>query len=461
MQQQEETAMTRALQIETQILGILRRSRKAALALAPLLLATMAVAQLSQAQAQTQTETFTVLYTFSGLSDGKSPVGGLLEDSGGNFYGLTQQGGDPVCECGTIYEYTAAGNFSVFHIFIGAPSDGATPTGGLAYWQDYFYGATAAGGVANSGTVYTISDRDTGYDMLHSFSGADGTSPEGRVTLDVKTNIYGAAAYGGNLNCSNGLGGAPGCGTIYKVTLAGNLTVLHTFSGGADGATPYELDGLIRDSAGNLYGTTYAGGDPACQPQGVSLPQGCGTIFKLDTAGTNTVLYNFTGTPADGCATCADGIGPIGGLIKGQAGSYFGTTTLGGDVACNSAGLGCGTFFELSSTNAETLVHTFTGGSSPELLSIAYGVTVNGGTFGYGAVFKMNTAGIVTVLHNFTGGADGAFPQAGLLRDPAGNLYGTTSAGGNLSCSNTLPSGCGTLFKISTVSTKADDRANQ
>lgn len=413
------------------------------------------------AQTQVQGQNFTVLYTFSGGPDGKSPVGGLLRDSGGNFYGTTQQAGNPVCDCGTIYELTPSGTFSIFHIFTGAPSDGAIPTGGLAYWQDYFYGATASGGASNAGTVYTVSDRNTGYAMLHSFSPTEGTSPQGRVTMDASTNIYGGAAYGGDLNCSNGIADAPaGCGTIFKVSHAGSLTVLHTFTGGADGATPYELDGLIRDSAGTLYGTTYAGGDPSCQPDDASLPQGCGTVFKLDSADNKTILYTFAGTPADGCTTCADGIGPIGGLIK-QGSLYFGTTTRGGNSSCDSTGLGCGTFFELGATNTETILHSFTGSSNPEMLTNSFGVTVNGGTYGYGTVYKVNAAGVVSVLHNFTGGADGAFPQAGLVRDPAGNLFGTTSAGGNLSCSNTLPAGCGTIFEINISSGRAYEPVNQ
>src|SRR5215469_4800221 len=159
---------------------------------------------------------------------------------------------------------------------------------------------------------------------------------------------------------------------------APTFTVLYTFTGGTDGGGPQS--NLIMDAAGNLYGTTaFGGSSPNCS-------FGCGTVFKLDPSGNETVLHAFTGTPGDGAR-------PFGGLIMDAASNLYGTTQdFGG---CD---LGCG------------------------------------------IVFKLDPSGNETVLHTFTG-SDGANPSAGLIMDAAGNLYGTTPGGG-------ASGGCGTVFKI-------------
>ena len=149
--------------------------------------------------------------------------------------------------------------------------------------------------------------------------------------------------------------------------------MLYNFTGGADGGTP--LAGVIRDQAGNLYGTTYEGGHFA------------GVVYKLDPSGTETVLHTFT----EG----AGGGGPYAGVIGDSAGNLYGTTYYFG---------------------ASTLPQN-----------------------GWGVVYKLNAAGY-TVLYTFSGGADGSYPQAGLIRDSAGNLYGTTVYGGRAQA--------GTVFRI-------------
>ena len=159
---------------------------------------------------------------------------------------------------------------------------------------------------------------------------------------------------------------------------AQTFSVLHAFTGGADGILPRA--GLVRDAAGNLYGTTEGGG-----------ASGNGTVFELDTTGKGTVLHSFTGG--------VDGSAPFAGLVRDRNGNLYGTTEFGG--------------------------------ASSE-----------------GTVFKLDTTGKETVLHSFTGGADGAFPQAGLIRDDAGNLYGTAQFGGDLTCSSPFLGGCGTVFKL-------------
>ena len=221
--------------------------------------------------------------------------------------------------------------------------------------------------------------------MLYSFTGKkDGRSPKASLIRDSAGNLYGTAEFGGWFGgkCTDG------CGVVFKLDSSGTQTVLHRFGGGKNGAFP--VASLIRDAAGNLYGTTNAGGTHPCK-SGI----GCGTVFKVSKTCKHTVLYNFAGLP--------DGEGPTAALTRDAAGNLYGTTELGGDSGCVVSPLGCGTVFELAK-------------------------------------------GQDTVLYSFSGGADGAMPEAGLLRDPAGNFYGTTSSGGTAGCSKNL--GCGVVFKI-------------
>jgi uncharacterized repeat protein (TIGR03803 family) len=176
---------------------------------------------------------------------------------------------------------------------------------------------------------------------------------------------------------------------VFRLSPSGSETVLYSFTGGADGANPSA--GLVRDAAGNLYGTTFLGG-----VESGSCGGSCGVVFKLSPTGSETVLHSFTGG--------ADGANPSAGLIQDAAGNLYGTTFLGG-VESDSCGGSCGVVFKLSPTGSET------------------------------------------VLHSFTGGADGAGPYAGLIQDAAGNLYGTTSEGGANSVCPLSP-GCGVVFRL-------------
>jgi uncharacterized repeat protein (TIGR03803 family) len=164
------------------------------------------------------------------------------------------------------------------------------------------------------------------------------------------------------------------------------------------------------------------------------------TENELAKNGEGTILHIFTGLTG----TVPDGAGPYyGSLIRDSKGNLYGTTALGGTT-------GGGTIFKLAATGAETILYTFTGGADggyPEAGVIRdsagnlYGTGALGGTSGHGVVFKLDTAGTLTVLHSFTGGADGGTPTGGLVRDSAGNLYGTTSASGGCGY-------CGVVFKI-------------
>jgi uncharacterized repeat protein (TIGR03803 family) len=217
-----------------------------------------------------------------------------------------------------------------------------------------------------------------------------------------------------------------------------NLKTLHTFRGlvGSDGSSP--MFPLIRDSAGNVYGTTLYGGNRSC------ATNGCGTVFKVDSHGTETVLYRFTGG--------TDGEYPKAGVVRDSAGNLYGTTSQGGDLSCAN-GSGCGTVFKIDSVGNKTVLYTFAGGtdgSSPlgGLLRDAggtlYGTTQGGGVYSEGTVFKVDAAGRETVLYSFPGGTGGASPNGGLVLDSSRNLYGFTQYGGNSTCGR----GCGTVFKL-------------
>jgi uncharacterized repeat protein (TIGR03803 family) len=268
------------------------------------------------------------------------------------------------------------------------------------------------------------------FTTLYSFTGSkDGAYPYAGVTQDDEGNIYGVAAAGGNLNCH--FPGARGCGVVFKIDAAGNETVLYTFSG-KDGAYPYGT--LVRDKAGNLFGTTEYGGDFQCDKyQGL----GCGVVFEIDTAGKETVLHLFSGGRADGC-------NPYENLIMDQAGNLYGTTPY-----CGASGHG--TVFMLTREGKETLLHNFAGldGTTPSgLLRAAsgnlYGLTNSGGTAGRGVLYELTEEGTLTVLYNFAGGSGGANPVA-LIMDKVGNFYGTTNQGGSFG---------GTVWKISKQGTE-------
>jgi uncharacterized repeat protein (TIGR03803 family) len=236
----------------------------------------------------------------------------------------------------------------------------------------------------------------------------------------------------GNLYGTTLLGGSSSYGTVFKLDTSGNETVLHSFMNAPDGASPFA--GVIMDQAGNLYGTTNQGGTGSCNFGG----PGCGTVFRLDTTGKETVLHSFTNTP--------DGALAYGGLVK--RGNLYGTTQVGGSY-------GRGTVFKLDTSGHETVLHSFM--NSDGAVSVAglimdkagnlYGTTRVGGSSpncfsGCGVVFKLDTTGKETVLHRFTDSSvDGADPVSGLVMDNAGNLYGTTNQGGTY--------GYGTVFKLS------------
>jgi uncharacterized repeat protein (TIGR03803 family) len=294
------------------------------------------------------------------------------------------------------------------------------------------YGTTYNGGSTGNGTVFKR-DAAGNETVLYSFKGmsnGDGANPQAGLVLDSVGNLYGTTTYGGTA----------GGGTAFKLDPAGTETVLHSFGAAAtDGTHP--IAGLIMDGRGNLYGTTYDGGT-----------QGSGTVFKVDPAGTETVLHNFTGNNG---ASSNDGGAPYAGLIMDSKGTLYGTTEVGG------TGNGSGTVFELAPKSGRVTVLFSSGSVNGSLDGVfphgelaidskgnLYGTTYVGGSTYSGVVFKVvPKTGQETVLYNFTGiNGDGSNPQGALITDSAGKLYGTTTRGGQISggCS----SGCGTVFVV-------------
>jgi uncharacterized repeat protein (TIGR03803 family) len=308
-----------------------------------------------------------VFYSFTSFPNA---VGTLAVDAHGNVYGVQDEGGDPSCNCGAVYQLTQSGGVwteNLLHNFVGGNgSDGAYPSSGLV--RDAggnLYGATAQGGINNAGTIFELSPNSDGtwtYSVIYEFLSTnylDAVGPGGPLTIDAPGNLYGTTSGGGEF----------GYGAVFRISLSnGGWTesILSNFT--LDfGSQPYP-DGVVLDGAGNLYGTTLDGGD-----------YGTGTVYKLAPAvgyWRRTVLHTFSGD--------ADGAYPYGPLAIDASGSLYGGTNYGG-------------------------------------------------SFGYGTIYKLavsNGKWTESTLHAFTNGKDGARSITGVVLDSQGNLYGTALDGG-------------------------------
>jgi len=332
---------------------------------------------------------------------------------------------------------------TVLYSFTG--SDGGQPYAGLiSDSSGNLYGTTETGGAYKSGTVFELTPNSRGgwtETVLYSFCAAtscsDGADPRGGLVRDAAGNLFGTTFEGRGSNCGQDY---YGCGVVFELSPndgSWTETVLYSFSAGRDGANPY--GGLVFDSAGNLYGTTSYGGDKNCL---------CGTVFELSpgsSAWTQTVIHTFRPNSGDGAY-------PYAGLAVDAANNLYGTTNTGGVY-------GRGSVFKLTPKADKhwsfTLLHSFfdsRGGregfepQGPVLLDSKgsiYGTTEDGGTQYYGTVFKLTPLKggkwKEAVLHTFDD-SDGAYPSSSVILDQAGTLYGTTQAGG--------VKGVGTVFKL-------------
>jgi uncharacterized repeat protein (TIGR03803 family) len=327
-------------------------------------------------------------------------------DGGGNLYGTTKVGG--LTDHGTVFMIDPSGHEKVLHSFGQVGIDGWYPLCALVGdGAGNLYGTASEAGKFLDGTVFTISAARTGK-ILHSFKGSDGANPLAGLIRDSESNLYGTVSEG-----------TSSFGAVFKVDQNGVETTLHRFRGvPGDGESPQTA--LVRDSAGNLYGTTNYGGR-----------SNLGTVFKVTSSGVETVLYNFTGG--------TDGKFPSG-LVRDSGGNLYGETVQGGLF-------GFGAIFKVDTNGVLTTLYSFknqgdgstpAGGLARDAQGNLYGTTEFGGS-GQGTVFKLDPRGIETVLHSFAG-SDGAYPITGVTIDRSGNLYGTTFSGGT--------SDGGTVFKL-------------
>ncbi|MGA2694435.1 MAG: choice-of-anchor tandem repeat GloVer-containing protein [Terriglobales bacterium] len=310
--------------------------------------------------------TLTTLYDFcqqADCADGFEPLAGLMLASDGNLYGTTAQGGLAVSNAGTIFRIAPNGSLSPNFYNLAAPSLPSTTL--VPYIDGNLYGTTLLGGADGLGSTFKISTSGA-FHNLSSFDEVNGESPSSLV-LARDGNFYGTTTAGGFGNGCN----RTGCGTFFRLTPTGAITVLYNFCSGKcrDGSAPTSL---IQASNGYLYGVTTGGGHSLAD----------GTLFQLSLDGGLTTLYRFCSQ-----SNCTDGLAPQS-LIEGSDGNLYGATAGGGDLNCNPGpGAGCGTIFELAHTGAFSTLHTFESadGSYPYGLSQGtngkfYGVTSNGGS---------------------------------------------------------------------------------
>jgi uncharacterized repeat protein (TIGR03803 family) len=381
-------------------------------------------------------QSYQVIYTFTGGPDGAGPFAGLTMDRGGKLYGTTHSGNSG-SNWGNVYQIRpkASGwTFNPLGVFDG------TLSARVLFGPDGLLYGTSPNNIAGYIYGYVFSMRPGvnacltalcpwGATVLYAFSGgADGAAPRyGDLNFDQAGNIYGTTPAGGSGNN----------GVVYEMMRSGGGWTeqpLYTFSG-PDGSQPFA--GIIFDKAGNMYGTTAQGG-----------ANGYGTVYELSPSGggwTEKVLYSFQNG--------SDGSYPIGGLIFDQSGNLYGAVDNGGSG-------GGGTVFELTPSGGGwnyNLLYSFAGGAQcgPRASLVMdgsgnlYGTTYCNGANNKGSIFKLAPsagAWTQTSLYDFTGDIDGAAPISNVIFDSAGNLYGTASRGGNQSNCGRI--GCGVVWEI-------------
>lgn len=366
----------------------------------------------------------TILHSFGSGTDGSQPAQ-LIQARDGNFYGVTAAGG--ANGNGTVFRITPAGVETVLYSFSasGVP-DGRNPIGGLVEGGDgNFYGLTEFGGIYQVGILFRITP--SGYQSyFYSFGrySTDGQFPTGSLVLGTDGNFYGTTLAGGTGD-ANGMDAA---GTVFQVTPLDAEKVLGSFGYETIDSSP---SSLMQAKNGNFYGTAEGG------------EYGGGTVFTITPQGAETVLGSFG-------AHALDGREPVGGLIEGSDGNFYGTTINGGST-------NTGTLFRVTPAGDITYLYDFktgTYGSTPMAGLIQandgnfYGTTSLGGENNTGIIYHLSLSGVVSTLYSFgpSTGTDGARPAASLIQAADGSLYGTTLSGGDYQQSNGPP--LGTVFKI-------------
>ena len=397
----------------------------------------------------------TILYSFScgvsGATVGGIPSAGLILGKDGDLYGSSDGGaaygvaGVP----GSVFKFTLAGVETVLHAFPqpeGISSDGETPNALVLASDGDFYGTTQTGGTAGVGTVFKITPSGD-EKVLHTFTAGvsgskDGGVPRAALIQANDGNLYGTT-YGG---------GAHGVGTVYKITPSGAESIVYSFSGGVggskDGASPAAA--LIQGSDGNLYGTTFFGGNSS-----TGVGTGVGTVYQLTLAGVEKVIYSFAPTK--------DGQFPSK-LILGADGNFYGVTLFGGGSATAQA-TGGGTVYRLTAAGAETILHSFTGalatsgpdgGGPVDLLQGAdgdfYGATAYGGAYSYGTIFKLSVGPSATATPAFSppAGSYGSAQDVSITDATAGSAIYYTTNGSTPTTASTKYAG---PVKVSTTET--------
>ena len=363
-----------------------------------------------------QAQKLTTLHSFND-TDGSYPYAGLIQGADGNFYGTTPSGANN--NGGTVFKITPSGTLTTIYGSF-SPNNGETPYGGLLQANDgNFYGTAYFGGASNNcnngcGVVYQVTPQG-GYKILHSFTrGTDGGASYAALIQAKDGYLYGTTLIGG---------GAKDGGIIFKISLDGSTyNILYSFcqqNNCTDGKSPHAS--LVQGSDGNFYGTTEFGGTS------IQCFSGCGTVFKITPAGVLTTLHTFNAT---------DGEYPVGSLVQGNDGNFYGTANGGGAD-------GEGTVFKISPDGVTfNTLHSFCSqgacldGTSPYAGLVQgndgnfYGTTHDGGANGKGTIFSVTPTGLFAALYTFSGTSDGGSSTAALVQGSDGNFYGTAGSGG-------------------------------
>jgi uncharacterized repeat protein (TIGR03803 family) len=356
-----------------------------------------------------QGQTFTTLYRFDGGKDGDAPFAGVILDGSGNLYGTTLYGGDLNCfspdGCGVVYKVDSSGKETGLHSFSGV--DGQWPfTPVIRDREGNLYGTSYSGGPGYWGVVFKI-DTTGKETVLYDFKGgSDGCFPFQGLVRDEAGTLYGTTA-----GCGSG---ELGNGTIFKIDSAGSFSVLHIFfRDTSDGGHP-DYGHLSMDKSGNLYGVTLWGG---VYDEGV--------VYKLGKNGSFTLLHSFAGDASDGC-------NPYGSVALDETGNIYGTTS-----GCDSHNYG--DIWKVSPKGKETILHSFAGGTSDgcglqtgvtlDSKGNLYGTTAWCGAHKEGTLYELTAKGKLTLLHSFGDGSDGANPWGEVWRTVDGTLFGVTYGG--------------------------------